>query len=89
MSLTKRAIPPHARVLIIDDFMKAGGTAKGLAELVAEMNGVVVGTGVLVATQNPNPKLVNDYEALFKFYSIDEQTKKIHIEPIFDAVDRT
>lgn len=89
MSLTKRAIPPHARVLIIDDFMKAGGTAKGLAELVAEMNGVVVGTGVLVATQNPNPKLVNDYEALFTFYSIDEQTKKIHIEPIFDAVDRT
>lgn len=25
MTLTKRAIPPNARVLIIDDFMKAGG----------------------------------------------------------------
>jgi len=49
MTLTKRAIPQNAKVLIIDDFMKAGGTAKGLTELVHEMNGKVVGTGVLVA----------------------------------------
>lgn len=85
MSLTKRAIPPNSRVLIIDDFMKAGGTAKGLAELVGEMNGIVVGTGVLVVSESPNPKLVDDYEALFRFHSIDETSKRISIEPIFDA----
>ena len=84
MTLTKRAIPPNARVLIIDDFMKAGGTAKGLKELVLEMSGVVVGTGVLVATAEPNPKLIDDYESLFTFYGIDENTKKINIEPVFD-----
>ena len=84
MTLTKRAIPPNARVLIIDDFMKAGGTAKGLKELVLEMSGVVVGTGVLVATAEPNPKLIDDYESLFTFYVIDENTKKISIEPVFD-----
>ena len=84
MTLTKRAIPPNARVLIIDDFMKAGGTAKGLKELVLEMSGVVVGTGVLVATAEPNPKLIDDYESLFTFYGIDENTKKISIEPVFD-----
>lgn len=86
MTLTKRAIPPNARVLIIDDFMKAGGTAKGLAELVGEMNGVVVGTGVLVGTDEPNPKLVSDYEALFTFHGINEDTQEILIEPVWDAV---
>ncbi len=80
MTLTKRAIPPNARVLIIDDFMKAGGTAKGLKELVLEMSGIVVGTGVLVATAEPNPKLIDDYESLFTFYGIDENTKKIILD---------
>ena len=83
MTLTKRAIPPNAKVLIID-FMKAGGTAKGLKELVLEMSGVVVGTGVLVATAEPSPKLIDDYESLFTFYGIDENTKKISIEPVLD-----
>ena len=36
--------------------MKAGGTAKGLKELVLEMSGVVVGTGVLVATAETKSK---------------------------------
>ncbi len=48
------------------------------------MSGVVVGTGVLVATAEPNPKLIDDYESLFTFYGIDENTKKISIEPVFD-----
>ena len=85
MTLTKRAIPPNAKVLIIDDFMKAGGTAKGLKELVLEMSGVVVGTGVLVATAEPSPKLIDDYESLFTFYGIDENTKKISIDPVLDT----
>ena len=84
MTLTKRAIPANSRVLIVDDFMKAGGTAKGMTELVGEMNGIVVGTGVLVATAIPDPKLIDDYEALFTFHGIDERTKEIHIEPVFD-----
>ena len=84
MTLTKRAIPPNSRVLIVDDFMKAGGTAKGMAELVAEMNGVVVGTGVLVATEEPNPKLIDHYESLFTFHNINERTKEINIEPVWE-----
>lgn len=84
MSLTKRAVPTGSRVLLIDDFMKAGGTAKGMKELVTEMGGEVVGTGVLVATAEPNPKLIDDYEALFIFKEVDEVTKYIDIEPVFD-----
>lgn len=84
MTVTKRAIPAGAKVLIIDDFMKAGGTAKGMQELVAEMEGQVVGTGVLVATAEPNPKLIDQYEALFTFHRIEEDTQSIYIEPNLD-----
>lgn len=84
MSLTKRAIPVGARVLLIDDFMKAGGTARGMAELVAEMGGTVAGTGVLVATAEPEPKLIEDYEALFIFRQVDERNRQIDIEPVLD-----
>ncbi len=86
MSLTKRAIPAGSRVLLIDDFMKAGGTAKGMKELVTEMGGVVVGTGVLVATDEPSPKLIDNYKALFIFKHVDEVTKQIDIEPVFDSI---
>lgn len=81
MSLPKRALPPKARVLIIDDFMKAGGTAKGMQELVMEVGAAVVGTGFLIATKEPVKKMVEDYFALFVLNGIDDDTKKTDIKP--------
>lgn len=81
MSLARRAIPAGARVLIIDDFMKAGGTARGMVELAQEVGATVVGTGVLVATQEPAQKLVEGYVALLILSEVDENTKKIDIRP--------
>lgn len=86
MSLTKRAVPPQSKVLLIDDFMKAGGTANGMRELVNEMGGVVVGIGVLVATASPKPKLVDDYKALLILNNVDEAIKQIDVEPVYDKV---
>lgn len=83
MSLTKRAIPPNAKILLVDDFMKAGGTAKGMSELVGEMGGIVVGTAVLVATVEPAPKLIDNYASLFVLKGVDERTKSIAIEPVY------
>ena len=85
MSLPKRAIPAGARVLLVDDFMKAGGTAKGMSELVAETGGQVVGVGVLLATTEPMPKLVKSYEPLFLLRRIDEERGAIDIEAVYDA----
>lgn len=87
MSLTKRAIPAGAKVLIIDDFMKGGGTAKGMQELVHEIGGSVVGVGMLIATADQRPKHINQYEALFHLHTVDETSKNIEIEAIYDEVD--
>lgn len=81
MSLPRRAIASGSRVLIIDDFMKAGGTARGMMELAAEVGAEVVGTGVLVVTAEPQEKLVEDYWALLILHMVDEHTKKIDIAP--------
>ena len=80
MSLPKRALPAEARVLIIDDFMKAGGTAKGMQDLAREVGAEVVGTGFLIATKEPEKKMVDDYFALFVLNGIDDATKKTDIK---------
>ncbi len=84
MSLPKRAIYPGSKILIIDDFMKAGGTAKGMIDLACEVGGVVVGIGVLVATATPEPKLVDDYSALLTLHEVDEQSRNVVIQPVLD-----
>lgn len=81
MSVSRRALPSGARVLVIDDFMKAGGTARGLNDLVAEVGASVAGTGVLIATAQPEEKLVEGYTALLVLHKIDEINKTIDIRP--------
>ena len=46
MSLSRRAVQEGQRALIIDDFIKAGGTAKGMIDLMHEFNVTVVGLGL-------------------------------------------
>ncbi|WP_089609371.1 pur operon repressor [Dehalobacterium formicoaceticum] len=81
MSLARRALPDHAKVLIIDDFMKGGGTAQGMVNLMKEFNGVVVGIGVVMTTRNPEQKLIKDYTALLELISIDAETNEVIIKP--------
>jgi purine operon repressor len=81
MSVSRRALPSGARVLVIDDFMKAGGTARGLIDLATEVGASVVGTGVLMATNEPEKKLVEHYMTLLVLHKIDETLKQIDIRP--------
>lgn len=83
MSLPRRALAPDSKVLIIDDFMKAGGTAQGIIDLANEVGVKVVGTGVLIATNEPEKKLVEEYLALLMLHDVDQHTKRIDIRPVF------
>jgi len=83
MSLPKRAVPAGARVLIIDDFMKAGGTARGLVDLAQEVGATVAGVGVLVATARPADKLVDNFLSLLILHEVDEHNKKTDIRPVW------
>jgi purine operon repressor len=80
MSLARRALAEQSRVLIVDDFMKAGGTIRGMIDLLQEFRATVVGCGVLVETADVNERLVEEYVSLAKLRDVDVKGKQIEIE---------
>lgn len=81
MSLARRALPEGSQVIIIDDFMKAGGTAKGMLDLMTEFKADVLDLGVLVETATPEDKLVADYTSLVVLEEIDRADNEIVVQP--------
>jgi purine operon repressor len=81
MSVSKRSIKEGAKVIIIDDFMKAGSTIKGLNDLMQEFKAEVVGTGVIMSTAEPDHKVINDYVSLLILNGVDEAARVIDIIP--------
>ncbi|QRG67790.1 pur operon repressor [Brevibacillus choshinensis] len=81
MSLARRALAEQSRVLIVDDFMKAGGTLRGMIDLLQEFRATVVGCGVLVeTTADVSERLVDEYVSLAKLQDVDIKGKQIEIE---------
>ena len=79
LSVSKRSLSEGARVLIIDDFMKAGGTVRGLMDLLNEFKAEVVGVGVMLEQPAEN-RLVDDYVSLAKVTEIDVKKRKVQVE---------
>jgi len=73
MTLPLRAVREGQRVLFIDDFVRGGGTARGVVDLMREFRAEVVGVGTLVASREPRHKLVEDYFALLVFEGTDRR----------------
>lgn len=81
MSMSKRAIASGSRVLIIDDFMRGGGSVIGISEMTAEFNASVVGVGVAIASLKPEQKKVDDYTCLVYIDDIPTDGKEIPLKP--------
>ena len=64
MSLSRRAVTSAQRALIIDDFMKGGGTIRGMNDLMREFDVEVVGMGVVMSTSSPAKKRMDGVHAL-------------------------
>lgn len=80
MSLTRKALGTGKKVLIIDDFIKAGGTAKGIVSLMQEFDARVLGLGILMEDAVwHTSRLVNDYHALLQL-EIDASTGKTAVK---------
>ncbi|TFW45611.1 pur operon repressor [Bacillus sp. 005/A4HT-01/001] len=79
MSLAKRSLDKGSNVLIIDDFMKAGGTINGMMNLLEEFNANVAGIGVLLEDEGVDERLVDEYVSLLKLSTIDMKQKIIEI----------
>jgi len=78
MSLPRRALKPNSKVIIIDDFMRGGGTIRGMIDLMNEFGAEVIGTGVFISKATPKNKLVDDYISLIQLNVEDDV---ITVEP--------
>lgn len=87
MAMPKRALKPNSRVLLVDDVMKGGGTAKGMIALAHEVGAKVVGKAFFIATAEPARKLIDDYTECFVLRGIDEENNKIHIETVLNTTE--
>lgn len=67
MTLPLRAVPQGARALFIDDFLRGGGTARGVYDLMRECGAEVAGVGVLIDTEQPADKMLDRYLALITY----------------------
>ena len=82
MTLPIKSVKRGAKVLFVDDFMKAGGTAKGVKDLMKEFDATVVGSAMMMSRKTGDKKLIDDYFALVELEGIDEVTEEIKIRPL-------
>ena len=79
MSLPRKAVKPGSKVILIDDFMRGGGTIKGMIELMNEFGAEVIGKGVFISTNNPIKKMVDNYISLIQIDVINNEV--VSVEP--------
>lgn len=80
MVLSKRSLAQGSRVLIVDDFMKAGGTIMGMISLLEEFNASVAGIAVLVESEKTQERLVDQYLSLVQLTDVEVKGKKINVK---------
>ncbi|MFD1706528.1 pur operon repressor [Siminovitchia sediminis] len=79
MVLSKRSLKEGSNVLIVDDFMKAGGTIHGMVNLLEEFDASVAGIAVLVESEHVEERLVDDYISLVKLTDVNTREKQINV----------
>jgi purine operon repressor len=75
MSLSRKSIKKGSKCIFIDDFMKAGGTARGIVNLIKEFESEVLGIGVLIDNVEHDHKLIEEYISIIEFNGISKDGK--------------
>lgn len=79
MALSRNALEGVRRVLIVDDFMRNGGSARGLVDLAHEFDVEPVGVGVLIETAEPAEKRLKEYVAIACIDQVDVERRQIQV----------
>ena len=81
MVLSKRTLAENSNVLVVDDFMRAGGSINGVMNLMNEFKAEVKGVSVLVESKEVKQRLIEDYTSLVKLSDVDEYNQEFKVEP--------
>lgn len=81
MELSKRSLKRGSRVLVVDDFMKGGGTVNGMKSLIEEFECELVGVTVFAEAKFKGHRAINEYTSLLFVEDVDTKTKTISVVP--------
>lgn len=81
MELSKRSLPKGSNVLIVDDFMKGGGTVNGMRSMIQEFDSKLAGIVVFAESTFKGRRMVEDYTSLLCVEKVDVRTKNITVVP--------
>lgn len=81
MELSRRSLKKDANVLVVDDFMKGGGTLNGMKSLIAEFEANLVGMTVFAQGVFEGHRLVDDFTSLISVATKDEADATIEVQP--------
>ncbi|MDO4903753.1 MAG: pur operon repressor [Limosilactobacillus sp.] len=76
MELSRRTLSAGANVVIVDDFLKVGGTLNGMHSLIKEFDANIVGMTVLAESASSEKRLVDNCTSLVKVDADDSDQKK-------------
>ena len=80
MSLSKRSVAPGSKGIIIDDFMRGGGSVVGMQDMLREFDAQCAGVGVVMVAGGRDNKKIGEY---FPVYVLDESVSpwRVDINP--------
>ena len=79
MELSKRTLPSGSNVLIVDDFLKAGGTINGMRSLIKEFDSHAVGA-VVFCESGVSGHQLQDYSSIIRITEINTENQHIKAE---------
>lgn len=79
MSLSKKSMKAKSKCIFIDDFLRGGGTAQGIKDLLKEFESELIGIGVLVDNIGVAQKSVSDYISIVELKHLGES--KLEVRP--------
>ena len=65
-------------MLIVDDFMKGGGTVNGMRSLIKEFDAELVGISVFAEGNFSGDRMVTDYTSLIRVDEVDTKANTLH-----------
>lgn len=68
-------------MLVVDDFMKGGGTVNGMKSLIEEFEAELVGITVFAESKFKGQRAIEDYTSLLYVEDVDTRTKTINVVP--------
>ena len=81
MSLSRRAVRENQKALIVDDFLRGGGTARGMVELMREFHVEVTGMAFVMAAVEPIKKKVSGEKSLMTLEVLEGENPEAVVRP--------